>query len=394
MRAPQAVLLGTVTIDAMGVGLMIPVLPDLLREVTGSGLAQAALWGGLLSTGFSAMQFLCGPALGALSDRYGRRPILLVSLAVMAADYLVMALAATVWWLLAARLVSGVTAATQSTASAAMSDLSPPEKKSANFGLIGAAFGMGFVLGPMLGGVLGEFGTRAPFYAAAALAALNCALGWWVLPETVTDRTRRPLEMRRLNPLGAFRALNRLEGVGQGIFTFFLLQVAFFVYPAIWAYYGTARFGWSPGMIGLSLALFGIAVAFVQGGLIRVILRVLGDRGTVIYGLVFNGVAFLALALVQSGTLAMILTPLAAFGAVTSPALQGMLARVVGDDEQGALQGLFSSAAALAAIVSPPIMTAIFAAFTRPEGPYFPGAPFLASLAILGLALALVLRRG
>ncbi|WP_051491721.1 MFS transporter [Roseivivax isoporae] len=379
-------------IDSMGIGLIIPVMPDLLREVTGGTLADAALWGGVLSTSFALMQFLCGPLVGSLSDRFGRRPVLLLSLAVMAVDYVVMALASTMWLLLAGRIVGGITASTQATASAAMADLSRPEEKAAQFGLIGAAFGMGFVIGPLLGGLLGDMGTRAPFWAAAALAAANGVLGAVVLPETVTDATRRGLDRRRLNPLGAFRALGRLPGARRGLTVFFLLQTAFFVYPAIWSFFGTARFGWSAATIGLSLALFGVAVAGVQGGLIRVFLRLMGERGTVIYGLVFNALAFLALAFVASGTPALVLTPLAALGAVTSPALQGLLARRAGADEQGALQGLFSSAGALAAIVSPPVMTATFAAFTRPDAPlHLPGAPFLVSLAILLAALAVVL---
>ncbi|RVT85786.1 MFS transporter [Rhodobacteraceae bacterium CCMM004] len=395
-RLPLVFLLLTVTIDSMGIGLILPVMPDLIREVDGGTLAEAAVWGGILTTSFAVMQFLFGPLLGSLSDRFGRRPVLLISLGVLAADYLVMALAGSIWLLLVGRIVGGVAAATQSTAAAYMADISRPEDKAARFGLIGAAFGIGFVLGPLIGGLLAEWGTRAPFYAAAALAAANLVFGWAILPETVTDRIRRPFSWSAANPLGALLRLNALPGVGRLLALFFVYQVAFFVYPAVWAYYTQARFGWGPGMIGASLAAFGISMALVQGGLIRVILRLLGDRGTVIYGLTFNACAFLALGLVRDGTVALILTPLTALGAVVTPAVQGMMSRTAPDDSQGMLQGLLASAGALAMIVSPLLMTATFAAFTRPGAAvHHPGAPFLLSMGLMGVCgLIFLARRG
>ncbi|PIL20301.1 hypothetical protein P775_10140 [Puniceibacterium antarcticum] len=385
-------LLLTVMIDAIGIGLIIPVMPDLIRDVTGGTLSNAALWGGVLATVFAVMQFLCGPLMGNLSDRFGRRPILLSALAVMAADYIVMALTGSLWLLLAGRLVGGITAATKSTASAYMADISEPGKKAQNFGLIGAAFGLGFVIGPALGGLMAQLDTRAPFYAAAALAAGNGLLGYFVLTETVTDRIRRRFEWRRANPFGAFKALNRLPGIGRGIVVFFLYQVAFFVYPAIWAYFGTARFGWDAGMIGLSLALFGISMALVQGWLIRRILKRLGERGTVIYGLTFDIFAFLALAFVTSGPLALILTPLTALGAVITPALQSILSQKVPDNQQGELQGALASAGAVSMIVSPLLMTWVFAVFTaRDAAIYMPGAPFLVATGLIIAALGVFL---
>ncbi len=384
MRLPLFFVLATTMIDSMGIGLILPVMPALLREIGSIPLADAALYGGVLATSFAVMQFLFGPVIGALSDRYGRRPIMLGSLFVMALDYLVMALAQTFWLLLLGRIVGGITAATQSTASAFMADISKPEEKAARFGLIGAAFGMGFVLGPIIGGLLAEFGTRAPFYAAAILAGLNFTLGWFVMPETVTDETRRPLTRARSNPLGAFKHVGANPDLRRLLILFFLYQVAFIVYPSIWAYFTEEQFGWSPGMIGLSLGGFGVAIAIVQGGLIRIILARLGERGTVIYGLVFNFFAFFVLSIVQSGTLAILFIPLTALGAVVTPAVQGLMSRMTSDDSQGELQGVLSSTAALAMIISPLVMTQVFAAFAREDAAiYFPGAPFIVSMGLM-----------
>jgi len=393
-RLPFAFILITVAIDSMGIGLILPVMPDLIREVDGGDLASAAIWGGILTTTFAVMQFLFGPLIGSLSDRYGRRPVLLITLAVMALDYLVMALAGSIWLLLAGRVVGGITAATQSTAAAYIADLSRPEEKAANFGLIGAAFGLGFVVGPLIGGLLGELGTRAPFYAAAALATANLIFGWLILPETVTDRIRRRFDWRRANPLGAFQSVGAMPGLWRLLLLFGLYQIAFFVYPAIWAYFTRARFGWDPATIGLSLASFGIAIALVQGGLIRVILRYLGERGTVIYGLSFNFVAFLSLAMVQSGPLALMLVPLTALGAVVTPALEGIMSRTVPDNSQGELRGVLSSTVAVAMIVSPFVMTQLFAVFTAETAPvYLPGAPFLLSMALMAVSAIVFLAR-
>lgn len=393
MRLPVLFILVTVMLDAMGVGLIMPIMPELIIEVQGGTLATAALWGGVLSTVFAVMQFLCGPVLGSLSDAYGRRPVLLLSLAVMSLDYLVMALAGSMWLLIVGRIIGGITAATHAAASAYIADISKPHEKAANFGLIGAAFGLGFVLGPLIGGVLGEYGTRAPFYAAAALAAINFAFGYFVLRETVTDRIRRPFSWARANPLGAFRHLSRLPGLRPLLTVYFVYSVSFYVYPAVWSYFTQERFGWSPQMIGLSLALFGIMMAIVQGGLIRLVLRLFGERRTVIWGHIFDMAAFGAIAFVSSGAVALVLTPLAALGAVMTPALQGIMSQRVDDDAQGELQGALASISALSMIVSPMMMTSVFAAFTGANAPlYLPGAPFLLSLALMGLSLVIFLR--
>jgi DHA1 family tetracycline resistance protein-like MFS transporter len=393
MRLPVLFIMFTVMIDAMGIGLIMPVMPDLMVEVGGGTLGAAALWGGLLSTSFAAMQFLFGPVVGGLSDRFGRRPILLVSLVAMAADYLLMAVAGTIWLLLIGRIIGGITAATHSTANAYIADISKPKEKSANFGLIGAAFGLGFVLGPLIGGLLAEYGTRAPFYAAAILSGLNALFGWVVLKETVTDAIRRPFSLKRANPFGAFKALSKLPMIGTLIGVYFFYSIAHTVYPAIWSYFGKERFDWDPATIGLSLGLFGIMMAVVQGFLIRPAIKYLGERGTIIYGLFFDILAFGFLSIVTSGTVALLFVPVAALAGIVSPALQGLMSQAVGDDQQGELQGALTSLSALAMIISPMLMTSTFAAFTSETAPfYMPGAPFLLALILTLIAIALFMR--
>ena len=379
-RLPVTFILISVVLDAMGIGLIMPVMPDLIQEVEGAGIGAAAVWGGILATIFAVMQFLFGPILGSLSDRFGRRPVLLISLAVMAFDYILMAVAGTMTLLIIGRILGGITAATQSTAAAYMADISEPDEKAANFGLIGAAFGVGFVLGPLIGGLLAEYGTRAPFYAAAILAAANFAFGYFVLPETVTDKIRRSFEWKRANPLGAFKHINKLPGLGRLMLITFVYAIAFFVYPGVWAYYGAEQFDWGPGMIGLSLGVFGIGIAVVQGLLMRPILGWLGERNAVIVGLSIDVVAFVALGFVTNGWIALALTPLTALGSIAGPAIQGIMSRRADDNQQGELQGAISSINAVATILAPLIVTQTFWYFTKDTAPvYLPGAPFLLS---------------
>ncbi|MDX8347939.1 TCR/Tet family MFS transporter [Cognatiyoonia sp. IB215446] len=379
-RLATTFILISVMLDSMGIGLILPVMPDLIQEVEGQGIGQAAVWGGILATIFAAMQFLFGPTLGSLSDRYGRRPVLIISLVIMAFDYVLMALAHTIWFLIIARLIGGITAATQSTSAAYMADISEPHEKAANFGLIGAAFGMGFVLGPLLGGLLAEFGTRAPFWAAAFLAAANAIFGYFILPETVTDKIRRPFAWRRANPLGAFRNIGALPGLKRLLLITFVYTIAFFVYPGVWAYFGAEQFGWGPGMIGLSLGVFGVGIALVQGLLIKPIINRIGERKAVILGLSIDVLAFVALGFITNGWVALAFTPLTALGSIAGPALQGIMSRTAPDDQQGELQGTVTSINAVATIVAPLTVTQTFWYFTSQNAPfYLPGAPFLLS---------------
>ena len=384
----------TLTIDAMGIGLIIPVMPELLREIGGGDLGNAAIWGGVLSTVFAAMQFLVGPTLGSMSDRYGRRPVLLISLVVIAVDFVVMGLAHSIWLLVITRIIGGIAAATQSTAAAFIADISTPENRSANFGILGATFGVGFVLGPLLGGLLGEFGFRVPFFAAAGLATFNLILGYFVLPETVTDKIRRPFDPARSNPLGALRQIRKITGLARFLVVFFLYEFAFYVYPAVWVYFSKTQFGWNSAMIGLSLASFGISIAVVQGLFIRHIIPKLGERKTIVFGLIFNISVFLVLGFITSAFWAFLLAPVSALGAIVIPAMRGIMANKAEDNQQGEVQGIVASTQSLAVIFAPLVLTYVFYASTRPESSFnLPGAPFLFSAAIVSLSLAIFVTR-
>lgn len=380
----------TVVIDAIGIGLIFPVMPDLMTEVTGQSLSDAALWGGVLATAFAVMQFLCGPVVGNLSDRFGRRPVLLTSLAVMALDYVVMAVAHSVWLLLIGRIVAGIAAATHGTANAYVADISAPDDRARRFALIGAAFGVGFVAGPMLGGLLAVVDSRAPFWAAAALAGANFLFGLIALPESLSPALRRPLTMARANPLGAFAAIRKLPGLKLLLTVSFIYAVTFNVWPSIWAYYGKAAFGWDARWIGISLAVFGIFMALAQATLMQPMVSRFGERRTALYGMGAEIGTYGFYAFVTSGFWALVFTPVSAFGGVTGPALQSMMSRATPQDQQGELQGINASLNALATILAPLIMTAVFGHFTRTGAAiYWPGAPFLVSALLMMAGTAL-----
>lgn len=389
-RLALGFILITVTLDVIGIGLIFPVMPDLIASVTSGTIATEALWAGVLATSFAVMQFIFGPVIGSLSDHFGRRPILLVSLAAMALAYLGMALAPTIWLLLAARLLAGITSATQSTASAYIADITPPADRGRRFGLLGACFGVGFVLGPMLGGLIAGLDTRAPFFAAALMALANLALGLIVLPETVTDRTRRPFTWARGNPIGALRSLAQLPGLKRPLITFLIIAIAMNVYPSIWAFFGKARFDWDTKMIGLSLGVYGLSYGIGQALLVGPLIKRFGEHRAATYGMWVDVICLTALGLVTSGTVALMLTPITALGGVVTPALQAILSRDTPDNAQGELQGVLASLNAIAMITAPLAMTATFAHFTAPNASIFaPGAPFLLAAILMFAAIAL-----
>jgi MFS transporter, DHA1 family, tetracycline resistance protein len=391
-RLPLIFILITIVLDAMGIGLIMPVMPDLIREVQGVSLSDAAVWGGILVASFAVTQFLFSPMLGNLSDRFGRRPVLLISLAMMAVDYVIMALAGTIWWLLLGRLLGGITSATPATASAFVADISSPDKRAQNFGLISAAFGIGFIIGPVIGGLLAGLGPRAPFVAAAIFAAANFAFGYFVLPESLPPEKRRAFLWRRANPLGGFLQIGKLPGLKWMLVAMFFYSVAGYVYPAIWAYYTQEAFGWDARLVGLSLALYGTGMIIVQGGLIRIVIPWLGEARAVIYGLIIDVAVLLAFGFANQAWMIWALVPLAALGSIATPAITALMSRRASENQQGELQGVLGSINAMSMILSPLIMTQAFFWFTREATSiYLPGAPFLLATILMLAALAIFL---
>ncbi|PJE29132.1 MFS transporter, DHA1 family, tetracycline resistance protein [Pseudooceanicola antarcticus] len=390
-RLPRLIILLTVVIEAMGVGVIFPVMPDLLREILDATLSEAAIWGGVLITAFAATQFLCGPLIGNLSDAYGRRRVVLIALAVMALDYVIMALAQNIWLLFAGRLVAGATAAVVATASAYMADISKGSDKARNFGLVQACFGMGFVLGPALGGLVAGLGVRAPFWAAALLCVFNFSMAFLILPESLRPEARRAFRWRRANPLGALLAASKLPGLKPLLLAYLLYLIGLHVYGVIWAYFTQAQFGWEVTLVGLSLTIYGVALAVVQAVLFGPIYRRLGPRTTVLAGLWINTFFFAWLTVIKNGTLTLVMTPFTALGEISQPAMSAIASDAAPEDAQGELQGVLSSLQAVAMIFTPMLMTTIFRIFTAEDAPvYLPGAPFGASALLMLPAMVLI----
>ncbi len=383
----------TVMLNMIGFGVIMPVMPDLIMAVTGEGLAHAAQWGGFLSFVYALMQFIMMPIVGGLSDRFGRRPVILTSLAAYSFDFFIMAIAPVIGLIVAARLFAGAFAATFSTANAYIADISPPEKRAANFGLMGAAFGLGFIIGPGIGGILGEnFGPRAPFFFVAALGAINFVYGFFVLPETLSDENRRPFEWRRANALGNFKQFAQYPVMLPIAGAIFLYQLAHWTFPSVWSYFAIERFQWSKESIGWSLMFVGLMAAIVQGGLTRIIIPKIGERKAALTGVSIAIATYVAFAFASEGWMIYGLITISALAGLTLPALQGIMSRTIPPNAQGELQGAVASIASLSMIIGPPLMTQIFAAFSAPNAPYaignvmilangigvyLPGAPFL-----------------
>lgn len=387
-QSAPAFVLVTVLINAIGIGIILPVMPDLLRDLTGLGISGAAFWGGFVTMAYAAMQFLLSPTVGNLSDRFGRRPVLLVSLATLAIDYAVMAFAPSLWVLFVGRLVSGAAGATMATANAFMADISVPEKRAQNFAMVGASFGAGFVVGPLIGGFAGEFGPRVPFMVAAAVCAANLIYGFLVLPESLPPERRRAFSWGRANPVGVARQIADLPGVALFLLAFFLYEVGHFSYASVWAYFGQAAFDWSPAEVGLSLTAVGVGFVVVQGWLIRVVLARFGTERTAWIGFLLTVAGMIGLGFVTEGWMAYALMPLTVVGLICEPALKGLMSNRVAEDAQGELQGALAGVLGITMIVSPVLMTQVFGWFTGPESPvYLPGAPFVLAATITTCAM-------
>jgi DHA1 family tetracycline resistance protein-like MFS transporter len=383
----------TVLLDMIGFGIIMPVLPSLIMEITGEPLSTAAYYSGFLLTAYAALQFLVAPVLGALSDRFGRRPVLLVSLAAYAVNYLIAGFATTLLWLFVGRIMTGLTGATHATANALIADVSPPEKRAQNFGLIGMAFGVGFIIGPALGGLLGEINLRLPFFAAAGLAAVNVVYGSLLLPETLPPSQRRAFQWRRANPFGAIARLASFPSLAALAVVMFIYNIGHHVYPSIWAFFTIERFAWSNYQVGLSLACVGIIMAVVQGGLIRLIIPRLGLARTALLGFVGSALAFAGHAFAYTVPMLGLWLIFSGFTGLIGPAVQGIMSNKVPQNEQGELQGVLASLSSVAAIIGPLTMTQLFARFTDDQGLYFAGAPFVAaSLLSLGAMVLFAVR--
>jgi DHA1 family tetracycline resistance protein-like MFS transporter len=382
----------TSLMDSIGFGIIMPVLPGLLMEITGEPLSANVQYGGWLMFVFAIMQFLFSPLVGNLSDRFGRRPILLVSLFVAGINYLIMGFAETLLLLFVGRVISGLGASSMSTCNAYIADITPAEERATRFGLIGAAFGMGFVIGPVIGGFLGEFGTRMPFFAAAAISFANMAFGYFVLKESLSPENRRAFELKRANPVTTLVQLRAFPMVFGIVTVMFISSLGHHVLPTTWSFWGIEKFDWSPKQIGYSLGFVGIGMVLVQGFLIRWVIPQTGPRMAGMIGFGFSIIAFLGYALADQVWLVYVALVFGALGGFSNPAMQGIASSQISADRQGQLQGGISSMMSLTAIISPPIMTQTFGYFTDQSGYYFPGAAFLLAALLTATALILFMR--
>ncbi len=382
--------LAAVLIDTIGFGVVIPVLPRLVTQLGHVDLAHAATIGGWLLATFAITQFFAGPVIGNLGDRFGRRPVLLAAMLAFGIDYGLMAWAPTLAWLFVGRAIAGVAGAIYAPAASMIADVTPPEKRSATFGLIGAAFGIGFILGPALGGLIAQLGPRAPFVAAALMALTNAAVMATIMPETLAPENRRPFRLRDAHIVGAFRPLFAAGKAGPLLLAWLLWQLAHNVYYATWSFWAAITFGWDSTAIGWSLAFSGMVMAIVQGGLSGKVIARIGERSAVVVGLTSGTCVFLLFAFVSAGWQAYALFLLGGCSGFVFPAMQGLLSRMVDATRQGALQGGVSSMGSIVMIVTPLMMTNALAIGTR-HG--FPGAAFLLASTLAGAALIIVVAR-
>ena len=394
-RAKRFILL-TVFIYSAGFGIIMPVLPDLIRELTQLSLSEATQLGAWIGAAYGIFQFVMGPMMGNLGDRFGRRPVFLVSLFGFGVDFLLMGLAPSIIWLFVGRSIAGGFGAIFGPANAAMADMSSAEDRAASFGKVGAAFGLGFIIGPALGGFLGDYGTRLPFFVAAGLAFANGIYGYFVFPETMAKDRRRRFEWRRANPFGALANLGKIEGILPIAFIYFLWVCAINVYPASWSFFAPAQFGWDSKMVGISLTLVGVSMLLFQSLVIGKVVKRFGERKTAMIGMAFGVTSFTITAFLTNGTVALVLNILNGFSGMAMPAINAMMSRRTPPNQQGELQGLNGSMSALAFLMAQLVYNNLLSMFTSATAPiYFPGAIFLvaASLGLVTLTSLFLLSR-
>jgi DHA1 family tetracycline resistance protein-like MFS transporter len=385
----------TLLLDVIGMSIVGPVFPRLIEQLIDGNISQASQWSGLLLFSYAFMQFICAPIIGNLSDKYGRRPVLLLSLLGFGIDYIFLWLAPTIWWLFLGRIIAGIFGASFTTATAYIADVSTNENRAKNFGMIGAAFGLGYTIGPVLGGVLSEFGSRIPFIAASILTFINVIYGYFVLPESLPIENRRPFEWKRANPLSSLLRLRKHKNLSGGlIVTFILLYIADHAVMSTWTFINIQKFGWSNALIGLSLTTAGIMVVIVQGGLIRIINPKIGNEKCIFIGLVLYTLALLLFAFAsQSWMMFLFLVPYC-MGGIAGPSLRSIISKNVPQNEQGELQGSLTSLMSVTAIIGPLLMTNLFTWFTSPSAPIqFAGAPFLAGAVLMMTSTLIVVNR-
>jgi DHA1 family tetracycline resistance protein-like MFS transporter len=383
----------TLLIDVIGFGVIIPVLPKLIEHLIHGNISQAAPYAGLMALAYSLMQFFFSPIIGNLSDRFGRRPVLLTSLFGFGIDYLFLAFAPSIGWLFVGRIIAGITGASFTTASAYIADVSEPEKRAANFGMVGVAFGVGFIVGPVIGGILGKYNVQYPFLAAAGLAFLNVIYGYFVLPESLPKENRRPLDWKRCSPWGSLLQLSKYKAVFGLAVSLFLVYFAAQAVQSVWTFYTIKKFSWNEAMIGYSLGVVGLLVAVVQGGLIRIILPKLGQKNSIWVGLLLYSIGLILFAFAAKGWMMFAILIPYCLGGIAGPALQGYMSNSVPANEQGELQGGLTSLASLSAIFGPLLMTWSFYFFTKPGAPFqFPGAPFAIGAVLMLLSTLLAVR--
>lgn len=381
----------TLLLDVTGIGIIIPVMPSLIMELTCEGLSAASKYGGWLIFAYAFFQFIFSPIVGALSDKFGRRPVLLVSLFGFGLDYILLALAPNLWWLFVGRILSGIMGASFTTGAAYIADVSAPEKRAANFGLIGAAFGLGFIVGPVIGGLLGEFGPRVPFYAAAVLSLLNWLYGLFILPESLPLEKRRDFSWKRANPVGSLMNLRHYPVLSGLIFAMVFVYIASHAVQSTWAYFTMYRFEWGEAEVGYSLGFVGVLSALVQGVLIRWLIPKIGENASVYVGMIMYAIGLVLFSLAGDGWLVYPYMVVYCLGGIAGPALQGIMSNEVPSNEQGELQGALTSMMSATSIIGPPVMTGLFGFFTGPDAPIeFPGAPMMlgAVLVVIGLVLS------
>lgn len=396
MNRNLAILAMIVFVDTAGIGLIVPVMPSLIQGMSGKGIDHAAEIGGWLLFAYATMQFLFAPVIGGLSDRFGRRPVLLLTLALLGIDYAVMAWAPTLAWLFAGRLVSGVMGASWAAANSCIADSISPERRGAAFGMLGGAGAAGFVLGPAIGGLVGQFGDRLPFAFSASLCLAGVLLGLVYFRETLPAERRRPFDPLRANPLGSIARMGRYPLVMGCLITVFFMQLASQAQISVWAYYGTASFGWSPVVIGMTVTFFGVLLGLAQGVFAGRAIARFGPVRTASVSLFFGVPCFLLLAFAPTTGVAIAGIIVGSVTGLCFPAMQQMMSSRVEEDAQGELQGSIASTISLTAILGPPVMTGVFARFADPVGIYFPGAPFILSTVLIAIAvmiLAMTLRR-